>query len=602
MAWTVEDTAEEAVTASASIDLVFSGTATDDEEIYLGLWLTDADLTDITQPSGFTLIADYLEANRTLGLYHKTAASEGSATYTFSHSSTATMAGVGLAYSGETHGSAGTEVTAVATSTDTLSVGPVTGATGDLMLALFYYSNNGVPTFTGGFTEQKRAPTKLSFADKTSAGTADTAINTLSKSVTRQSAILINIAPAGAGGAVDVTDVDTDEVLVNGQQNVVTGGTNFEAAQGAGTMVLINGAITSAFTIDSWADTSIQGDLVQGNVPFTTASYAVSVKVTNDSASTDSLLVTFNPEDDTAVIELLNPTEGDGQVDITGTPATADLYHHDDILYLEDGTTPTAYTVSIDATGKYSFSGPPAGTYKFKVRHWNQTDWDVSDISLGTVQTVIITEAAAVSSGPHTKLSMDMILAAVSSSNEDAVLNFDGSSIYGELTDPVTFTGDFEIHIVFQLAPGVSGDRAFAADASADNDWFRIDATNGSVDFKYNSTFVSGDGSFTPDTDTHTAKYALVGGILTSYYDGVYVAHGGVTPATITLGLVGRRSSGTANYFDGQIKSIKFIDKSGASDVIDTYQINNNSTTSIPIAGGGSEAMTLYNVEAGDWS
>ncbi len=199
---------------------------------------------------------------------------------------------------------------------------------------------------------------------------------------------------------VTVVDVDTNEVLVNGQQNVVTTGTVFEAVQGTGSMALTSGAITSAFIIDTWADTSIQGDLVQGNIPFTTASYAVSVKVTNDSASTDSLLVTLNPEADTAVIELTSPTEGDGQVDITGTPATADQYHHDDILYLEDGTTPTAYTVSVDATGKYTIGGSPVdGTYKFKVRHWNQTTWGVSDISLGTVQTVVISSGSEVYSG-----------------------------------------------------------------------------------------------------------------------------------------------------------------------------------------------------------
>ncbi|MCP4256813.1 MAG: hypothetical protein GY774_04700 [Planctomycetes bacterium] len=414
MTWAIEDTAEEAVTASASIDLVFSGTAADDEEIYLGLWLTDADLTDITPPTDFNLIASYLEANRTLGLYHKTAASEGSATYTFTHSSTATMAGVGLAYSGETHDSTGTPVTAIATSTDTLSVGPATGATGDLMLALFYYSNNGVPTFTGGFTEQKRAPTKLSFADKTSTGTADTAINTLSKSVTRQSAILINIVPVAVG--VTIANVDTDNIIQNEQQNVVTTVTGAGATQGTGSKALTSGAITSAFTIDSWADTSIQGDPVQGNIPFTTASNAVFVKVTTDSASTDSLEIEYKPEDNTAVIELLNPTEGDGQVDITGTPATTDQYHYT-ILYESDGVTPASATVSIDETGAIIISDDPAdGTYKFYVRHWNQTNWDA--VTPSTEQIVIIDSGVDINTGAsvevNTASSISAMLGALS--------------------------------------------------------------------------------------------------------------------------------------------------------------------------------------------
>ncbi|MCP4260651.1 MAG: hypothetical protein GY774_24465 [Planctomycetes bacterium] len=205
--------------------------------------------------------------------------------------------------------------------------------------------------------------------------------------------------PFTLAAGVTITNVDTDNIIQNKQQNVVTTVTGAGATQGTGSKVLTSGAITSAFTIDSGADTSIQGDPVQGNIPFTTASHAVFVKVTDDSASTDSLEIEYNPEDDTAVIELLNPTEGDGQVDITGTPATADLYHHDDILYLEDGTTPTAYTVSIDATGKYTIGGsPPDGTYKFKVRHWS-AGWDVNFLSLGAVQTVIIESLPSVYSG-----------------------------------------------------------------------------------------------------------------------------------------------------------------------------------------------------------
>ncbi len=48
-----------------------------------------------------------------------------------------------------------------------------------------------------------------------------------------------------------------------------------------------------------------------------------------------------------------------------------------------------------------------------------------------------------------------------------------------------------------------------------------------------------------------------------------------VAAATITLPVVGKRS-GTPNYFDGQIKSVKFIGKSGPADVIETYILNSN--------------------------
>jgi len=192
--------------------------------------------------------------------------------------------------------------------------------------------------------------------------------------------------------AVTITDVDTDETLVNNQLNVVTTGTNFEAAQGTGVMRLTDGSITSNFTIDSWSDVSVQGDLVQGNVPFTTASHAVAVEIINDSASSDMLAVTFDPEADTAVVELASPVETDGHIAITGTPVTGDQYHYDSILYESDGVTPTVFTVSVSATGFITTGGSPTpgATFKFKARHWDQTNWDESSLSTGAVQTVII--------------------------------------------------------------------------------------------------------------------------------------------------------------------------------------------------------------------
>ncbi len=194
---------------------------------------------------------------------------------------------------------------------------------------------------------------------------------------------------ASAPAEVEITSVNGGNPITNGQQNVVTTGSNFEASQAGGSMSLVSGAISSDFTIDSWADGSIQGDTVQGNIPFTSASWAVSLEVTNDAASSDSLVVQFNPENDTSVIELLNPVEGDGHVNITGTPASADQYHYTSILYESDGVTPTAYTVSIDATGAITIGNDPAdGTYKIWVRHWDQTNWDQG--TPGTEQIVII--------------------------------------------------------------------------------------------------------------------------------------------------------------------------------------------------------------------
>jgi hypothetical protein len=83
---------------------------------------------------------------------------------------------------------------------------------------------------------------------------------------------------------VHVTDVNTDEQIDLGEENIVITGDGFEATQGTGTVELADGTNYSTATkvtqtIDSWSATSIQFDLVQGALSEGT-NY---VFVTNDS-------------------------------------------------------------------------------------------------------------------------------------------------------------------------------------------------------------------------------------------------------------------------------------------------------------------------------
>lgn len=66
-----------------------------------------------------------------------------------------------------------------------------------------------------------------------------------------------------------VTDVNTDEKIAVGEQNNVITGTSFEATQGTGKVEMwsdVVGTIKVTQSIDSWSDTSIQFDSVQGGL------------------------------------------------------------------------------------------------------------------------------------------------------------------------------------------------------------------------------------------------------------------------------------------------------------------------------------------------
>lgn len=68
-------------------------------------------------------------------------------------------------------------------------------------------------------------------------------------------------AVTAAAGTVEITDVDTDEIVTATQLNVVLTGTNFGAVQGTGTVTLRQSGNSKTLSVDSWADTSIQVDM-----------------------------------------------------------------------------------------------------------------------------------------------------------------------------------------------------------------------------------------------------------------------------------------------------------------------------------------------------
>jgi hypothetical protein len=128
-----------------------------------------------------------------------------------------------------------------------------------------------------------------------------------------------------------------------------------------------------------------------------------------------------------------------------------------------------------------------------------------------------------------------------------------------DLSSPITLAGDFEIEVEFSLSD-LTGDFCFTSDYGAGaDDFFRIDATNGSFDLKVGGTFYSDDAAFTADNKLHTVLLRRIGTTLTRVYDGVEIGSAPVNISNFTVAAIGARDT-FPNYFDGIIANLKIWD------------------------------------------
>jgi hypothetical protein len=97
---------------------------------------------------------------------------------------------------------------------------------------------------------------------------------------------VIDLSGVDGTGYLNVSDVDTDEIISNSQTNVVITGADFESSQGTGKVELVEnndytGTKVEQTSIDSWSDTEIQFDASAGAL----ADSRCYLFVTNDSGS-----------------------------------------------------------------------------------------------------------------------------------------------------------------------------------------------------------------------------------------------------------------------------------------------------------------------------
>ena len=140
-----------------------------------------------------------------------------------------------------------------------------------------------------------------------------------------------------------------------------------------------------------------------------------------------------------------------------------------------------------------------------------------------------------------------------------------------EMAQPITFSGDFEIEVEFSKGPQTESYEILIGNPSGTS--FYI-ATRNSNNIK---AFIDGFSvnGVIPVTDRklHLIKLIRVGSLVSLYVDGV--ADGTMTrTGNVVFDQIGRNYYG--NYFDGIIANAKFTDKSGASDVVTTFKLDNS--------------------------
>ncbi len=155
-----------------------------------------------------------------------------------------------------------------------------------------------------------------------------------------------------------ITDVDTDEIIENGQTGIVVTGSAFEALQVSGDVDIAG--VDQTETV--WTDTSLTFDFVLGTMKFG----AQTLTVTNDSGDSGNIAITVSPEAGHGYVDLTSVSGSD----ITAAPALA----IGDQLEYENTTTPSGLPVSVSAGGVISITGDPAGE-SFQVRANDGTGW-----------------------------------------------------------------------------------------------------------------------------------------------------------------------------------------------------------------------------------
>lgn len=181
-------------------------------------------------------------------------------------------------------------------------------------------------------------------------------------------------------------------------------------------------------------------------------------------------------------------------------------------------------------------------------------------------------------------------------------------SQYGLLDTPVTFTGDFAVDVEYSSTEtSVVVMAVFGYSISGATNFLGLEDALGGAKFSTpdGSVTWASHGNIHRDGKIHTITAYREGLTIGIKLDGVIKASTALGAAsTVDIDLMGCLGITTVPFYflEGQMLSVKFIDQSGASDIVIEYVLDNGSTTEQYARGSITDRVGFINFAADDWS
>ena len=148
------------------------------------------------------------------------------------------------------------------------------------------------------------------------------------------------------------------------------------------------------------------------------------------------------------------------------------------------------------------------------------------------------------------------------------------ANAYYEIAAPITFAGDFEVDVEFSTTLSNAGNVILGNTNNINSAIFVDQFENHRIKTRINNVSIIGTTTVN-DGLLHKVKIARVGTTFKLYVDGSLEGTTTVTTSNVLFDLIGRYT-GNTHFFDGIIANAKFTDKSGASDVVTTFRLDNS--------------------------
>ena len=160
-----------------------------------------------------------------------------------------------------------------------------------------------------------------------------------------------------------------------------------------------------------------------------------------------------------------------------------------------------------------------------------------------------------------------------------------------EITNPLTFTGDFEIES--DIATSSLTGHMIVSTSNVTQDYIFVRSSTGEVGLSIFGVGITGTIVVT-DGKLHTIKITKVGTTLSLFVDGVADGTTTTTGASAQIGLIGGWSANSL-FYKGIIANVKLTDKSGASDVVTTFKLD-QATANTESSVEGDNSLTYNNI------